>query len=107
MMAERVETLVKIKDAEEESEKRTTAAKTKAEQIVEAAKKEVAEIMNEAEQNADANYVSFIEKAKKDAKKRRDSMIAEAKGKAKGIKSLDKDSVVKLFVRLIGKEFNA
>ena len=104
-MAERVDILVKIKKAEEESDRKIKDAQEKAAAIVEEAKQEVVKMMEKAESQADAAYVAALDNAKKEAEEKRDELIEGATKAAKGIKGVEKKKALDIASEMIGKTF--
>jgi vacuolar-type H+-ATPase subunit H len=103
---EPIETLQRIKDLEELSEKKLKQAEEKAAELAKESDKKGQEKLNAAKKEAKDLLNSRVETVEKNALNDREKEIEMAKKKAEKIKPLENDEMLEIFNEVLEGEFD-
>ncbi|MEM0149866.1 MAG: hypothetical protein QXW10_03155 [Candidatus Micrarchaeaceae archaeon] len=104
-MAGEIETLKRIKEAEEEAAKRISEAEEKAKKDIDSANAYRDNRILDAEKLWKGNYEKAVNDATAKASAEARKIVNDAKTKAKGIKHLDQGKALEVFEEEVLKEF--
>ncbi len=103
---ESIETLQRIKELEENSEKKVKQAEDKAAEIIKESLDKSQKKIRDTEKEAKDIINNKVEKEEKAALNERETEIAEAKKKAEKIKPLEKDEMLEIFNEILKEAFD-
>jgi vacuolar-type H+-ATPase subunit H len=105
-MANDIEVLEKIKEAEARAERRKQEAQAEASKIIEAAKNDIPKIRSRAIADAEAYRNAVMEGAKKDAAEARTALLGKWAAKAKKLRKPDGKTMMLIFRKALKEKFD-
>ena len=104
-MAGEIETLKRIKEAEEEAARKISEAEEAAKNEIDEANTYYSSKITEAEENGKRLYEKAIAEANAKASKEVARIVDDARARAKGIKHIDPDKALEVFEEEVLEEF--